>query len=325
LPKALQFWQVIEMRIIEDCARKIERMEIRGAGRIARFAVEALKNYALEVRGDFDRKMREAGIRLLNTRPTAVSLYNAINYVMGYCGENEEEKRESLIKRADEFIKWVDTAKERIGEIGSKRLKDGSTILTHCNSSSALSVIKKAFDEGKEIRVIATESRPRYQGHITARELAEYGIEVTLIVDSAVRYFMKEVDVVVVGADTITVNGALINKIGTSQIALSAKEARVPFIVAAETYKFSPKTLLGELVVIEERESSEVADRDLLSNPRIHVRNPAFDVTPREYIDLIITEIGAIPPEMSYIIIRDHLQYKEFGREEISLNSRHYD
>ncbi len=321
----LQFWQVIEMRIVEDCARKIERMEIRGAGRIARFAVEALKKYALEIRGDFDGKMREASMRLLNTRPTAVSLYNAINYVMGYHGESEEEKRESLIKRADEFIRWVDTARERIGEIGSKRLKDGSTVLTHCNSSSALAVIKKAFDEGKEIKVFATESRPRYQGHITARELAEYGIDVTLIVDSAVRYFMKEIDVVVVGADTITVNGALINKIGTSQIALSAKEARVPFIVAAETYKFSPKTLLGELVVIEEREGSEVAGKDLLSNPKIHVRNPAFDVTPRDYIDLIVTEIGAIPPEMSYLIIRDHLQYKEFGKEEISLNTKHYD
>ncbi len=123
---------------------------------------------------------------------------------------------------------------------------------------------------------------------------------------------MKEVDVVVVGADTITVNGALINKIGTSQIALAAKEARVPFMVATETYKFSPKTLLGELVVIEERDVREVIDGDLLEHPNVTVRNPAFDVTPRDYIDLIITEIGAIPPEMAYIVIRDHLGYREF-------------
>ena len=311
--------------MIEEAARKIENMEIRGAARIARFAAEVLKNYALTVENDFDRKMREAAERLLNTRPTAVSLYNAVNYVMNYTGETVEEKRKNLVKRAEEFIKWVDTARETIGRIGAKRIQRGSVVLTHCNSSAALSVIKTAFDEGRVSEVFATESRPRYQGHLTAKELADYGIDVTLIVDSAVRYFIKEVDYVIVGADTITVNGALINKIGTSQIALAAKEARVPFMVAAETYKFSPKTLFGELVVIEERSGDEVAPKELLENPRIRVRNPAFDVTPRDYIDLIITEIGAIPPEMSYIVIRDHLQYSVFGIEEIEMNAKHYD
>ncbi|WP_456478711.1 ribose 1,5-bisphosphate isomerase [Geoglobus ahangari] len=313
------------MNMIEDAARKIESMEVRGAARIARFAAETLKEYAKSVKTNFDEEMRRASERLMNTRPTAVSLFNAINYVMSYSGESDEEKRESLIKRAEEFIEWVDTAREKIGGIGAKRIMDGSTVMTHCNSSAALSVIKHAFDEGKDIRVIATESRPRHQGHLTTKELADYGIDVTLIVDSAVRYFMKEVDVVVVGADTITVNGALINKIGTSQIALAAKEARVPFMVAAETYKFSPKTLLGELVVIEERDAREVIDGELLSHPKVTVRNPAFDVTPRDYIDLIITEIGAIPPEMAYIVIRDHLGYREFGGEEITLSPEHYD
>ena len=313
------------MDAIEVAAKKIESMEVRGAARIAKFAAETLRDYAKEIRGDFDEKIKRAANRLLNTRPTAVSLFNAINYVMKYSGESEEEKRESLIKRAEQFIRWVDSAREKIGKIGAKRIRDNSTIMTHCNSSAAISVIKTAFEEGKEIDVIATESRPRYQGHLTAKQLAAYGINVTLIVDSAVRYFMKEVDYVIVGADTITVNGALINKIGTSQIALAAKEARVPFMVAAETYKFSPKTLFGELVVIEERSGDEVASEEFLSNPKIRVRNPAFDVTPRDYIDLIITEIGAIPPEMAYIIIRDHLQYATFGIEEIEMNARHYD
>ncbi len=313
------------MDVVENAAKKIESMEIRGAARIAKFAAETLKNYAKIIDRDFDENIRRAANRLLNTRPTAVSLFNAINYIMNYRGESVEEKRRNLIKRADEFIKWVDNARYEIGKIGAKRIRDDSVILTHCNSSAALSVIKTAFDEGKDIEVIATESRPRFQGHITARELASYGIDVTLIVDSAVRYFMKEVDYVIVGADTITVNGALINKIGTSQIALSAKEARVPFMVAAETYKFSPKTLFGELVVIEEREPEEVAPKEFLSNSKIKIRNPAFDVTPRDYIDLIITEIGAIPPEMAYIVIRDHLQYVSFGIEEIEMNARHYD
>ncbi len=310
--------------LIEEAARKIETMEVRGASRIARFAAETLMKYAATIRGDFDEKMRRAAERLLNTRPTAVSLYNAINYVMRYSGESEEEKRESLIKRAKEFIEWVDTAKQKIGEIGARRIKPNSVVMTHCNSSAALSIIKRAFDEGKIDEVYATESRPRYQGHITTKELAEYGIKVNLIVDSAVRYFIEDVDYVIVGADTITANGALINKIGTSMIALAAKEARVPFMVAAETYKFSPKTLLGELVVIEERDPKEVVGEEILSLENVRVRNPAFDATPRSYIDLIITEVGAIPPEMAYVIIKERLGYAEF-EEEIYLSPEHFE
>ena len=313
------------MEEVLEAAEKIRSMEVRGAARIARFAAETLRNFALRASSEnFDEEIGRAAEILLNTRPTAVSLYNAINYVMKYSGDTAEEKRESLVRRAEEFINWVNTAQRRIGEIGEKRIKDGYTVMTHCNSSAALSVIKAAHENGKKVEVVATESRPRWQGHLTARQLKEAGIGVTLIVDSAVRYFINDVDCVIVGADTITANGALINKIGTSQIALAAKEARVPFMVAAETYKFSPKTLFGELVVIEERGASEVAPEELLKLG-VKVRNPAFDVTPRDYIDVIITEIGAIPPEMAYIVITERLGYAGISEEEITLDSRHFD
>ena len=312
-------------KLVEDAAIKIKTMEVRGAARIAKFAAETLKRFAELIDKDFDKNMKWAAEKLMNTRPTAVSLFNAINYVMSYGGRNDEEKKRDAIRRADEFIRWVDTARKKIGEIGAKRIKDGYVIMTHCNSSAALSVIKTAHRMGKNIEVVATESRPRYQGHLTVKELSEEGIPVTLIVDSAVRYFMNDVDCVIVGADTITVNGALINKIGTSQIALCAKEARVPFMVAAETYKFSPKTLFGELVVIEERDPEEVAPKDILNLKNVKVRNPAFDVTPRDYIDLIITEIGAIPPEMAYVIIRERLGYTGINYDEIKVSARHFD
>ena len=312
-------------KLVEESALKIKTMEIRGAARIAKFAAETLKKFAELIDSDFDKNMKKASEILLNTRPTAVSLYNAINYVMGYSGATDSEKKRRAIERAEEFIRWVDTAREKIGEIGAKRIKDGYVVMTHCNSSAALSVIKTAHRQGKDIEVIATESRPRFQGHLTVKELSEEGIPVTLIVDSAVRYFMNEVDCVVVGADTITVNGALINKIGTSQIALAAKEARVPFMVAAETYKFSPKTLFGELVVIEERDAEEVAPTEILSLKNVKVRNPAFDVTPRDYIDLIITEIGAIPPEMAYLVIRERLGYTTISYDEIKISAKHFD
>jgi len=303
------------MKEVEEAAEKIRTMEVRGAALIAKFAAQTLKEYSNRIEKDFDKSMQKAADVLINTRPTAVSLYNAVNYVMKYDGIDDEEKRNKVIERAEEFIEWVDNARYKIGKIGTNRIRKNSTIMTHCNSSAALSVIKSAYKAGKNVEVIATESRPRYQGHLTVKQLTDEGIPTTLIVDSAVRFFIESVDYVIVGADTIAANGSLINKIGTSQIALSAKEARVPFMVAAETYKFSPKTLFGELVEIEERDIREVVPPEIMAIKGLKVRNPAFDVTPRDYIDVIITEIGTIPPEMAYLVIKERLGYAFFEEE----------
>ncbi|NOZ58718.1 MAG: ribose 1,5-bisphosphate isomerase [Euryarchaeota archaeon] len=299
-------------RSVEEVARKIASMEIRGAARIAQSAARALRDFALSYRGnsaeEFLSELHKAGEVLKGARPTAVSLPNAVNYVLLAAGGKDEveEIRSAVVEAAERFIARSKRALERIGEIGARRIKSGDVVLTHCNSQAALSVITTAFRQGKEVQVIATESRPRYQGHLTARQLAEQGIPVTLIVDSAVRTFMKEVDKVIVGADSIAANGAVINKIGTSQIALAAHEARVVFMVAAETYKFHPATVIGALVEIEERPPSEVAPPEEF--PGVEIRNPAFDVTPPEYIDLIITERGVIPPQAAIMVLRE-----EFG------------
>jgi ribose 1,5-bisphosphate isomerase len=300
------------MKTVLDIAEKIQTMEIRGAATIARSAAEALKNYALELdtqsKPEFDLQLTKAAKILVDTRPTAVSLPNAVRMVMAYKGDSVEEARSEIVRLADNFITTSKEAVHRIGLIGSQRIKDGDTIMTHCNSQAAISVINEAHLAGKDINVIATESRPRLQGHLTIAQLNKLGIKTSLIVDSAVRFFMKDVDLVVVGADAVTANGSLINKIGTSQLALAAHESRTNLIVAAETHKFSPRTLMGEMVEIEERDINEVIKSDLISSlENVNVKNPAFDITPADYIDLICTEVGAIPPEMSYIIIRDIL------------------
>ncbi len=300
-----------------DTAEKIRSMEIRGAALIGRAAAGALKDFALSIEPsgieEFNVEVGRAAEVLLKTRPTAVSLSNAIRMVMRYRGDDLESARRSLAKNADDFVERSLLAVERIGEIGSRRIRDGDTILTHCNSSVALSIIKTAHDSGKEIKVIATESRPRYQGHLTIKALDGWGIETELVVDSAVRTVINEVDEVIVGADVITANGSLVNKIGTAAIALAAHEARTSFMVAAETYKFSPETMMGELVPIEMRAAEEVyPEISELSNVR--VRNPAFDVTPHQYIDVICTEVGAIPPEMSYLVIKEMLGWEMEGR-----------
>ncbi len=308
---------VLVISDVEEIAKKIESMDIRGARRIAQAAAEALKSVAEEseadtVEGLLD-ELDEASDMLLDTRPTAVSLANSLRAVSKDLESVEDlsSLKKTVISRADEFIEKTDEAKDKIGEIGARRISDGDKIMTHCNSSNALAVIEKAYDQGKDIEVIATEARPRKQGHITVQELTDHDIPVTLIVDSAARYFMKQVDKVVVGADSIAANGAVVNKIGTSQIALAAHEARVVTFVAAESYKFHPSTLVGELVKIEERDKKEVVSPDKF--PNVEIRNPAFDVTPSEYIDLIITERGIIPPAAAYEILQEQF---ELGVEE---------
>ena len=312
------------MEELKETAEKIKTMEIRGAGRIARTGAAALRDYAARLDDvkidDFNKKMKYAAQLLISTRPTAVSLPNAVRAVMRYEGDNVEKAKAHVRELADEFISNSENAVKKIGEIGARRVRDGDTIMTHCNSSAAISIMETAFKQGKDISVIATESRPRWQGHLTIKQLDAIGIKTFLIVDSAVRYFMKDVDLVIMGADAVTVNGSVINKIGTSQVALAAHEARKNVIIAAETYKFSPATLLGELVDIEERDSAEVISNEKLGGlSNVCVKNPAFDVTPREYIDLICTEAGAIPPEMAYVIIKESLGW---GLDEIS-NSKY--
>lgn len=301
---------------IEETSRKIRDMEIRGAGRIARAAAAALMELALSLevadKAQFDMEMGRAADTLLKTRPTAISLSNAISMTMRYKADDLESSRRMVVQNARDFIERSGKAVERIGEIGSKRIRNADVILTHCNSMAALSIIKSAHMEGKDIKVIATESRPRRQGILTIGMLDEMGVSAEMIVDSAVRSIINEVDYVIVGADVITANGSLVNKVGTSQIALCAREARTPFLVAAETYKFSPRTIMGEMVQIEERSPEEVlVDHTRYRN--LKVRNPAFDVTPHRYIDLIITEVGAIPPEMSYLIIKETLGWELSG------------
>ncbi len=250
--------------IVTETADKIKSMEIRGAGRIARAAAEALRDHALSV-GDlslavFEQEMERAAATLIATRPTAVSLPNAVHIVMAGIDDAKtvEEAKAGVISRADAFISSSQHAVERIARIGARHIRDGDVILTHCNSEAALSCIIEAHREGKEISVYATEVRPRNQGLVTIRTLNDAGIKTMFIVDSAVRSVINDVDLVMVGADAVTVNGAVVNKIGTAQVAHAAHEARVNVVVAAETYKFAPRTLLGELIRIEERPGNEV-------------------------------------------------------------------
>ncbi|MGC8613472.1 MAG: ribose 1,5-bisphosphate isomerase [Conexivisphaera sp.] len=298
--------EVLEIR--ED----VRAMRIRGAGRIARAAAIALSKAAAAFVGndvnDFMKYMEETAAFLRGARPTAVSLPNAISFVMRRLRKKEiaavEEGRRAVEEAAKEFVEYSERAVDEIGELGARRFRSGDVVMTHCHSSAAAAVLAEAHRAGKVDRVYVKETRPRLQGLIAARVLADAGLDVILIPDSAVRYFMKDVDRVIVGADAVAANGAVVNKVGTSVVALAAKEARVNFYVAAETYKFSPKTLIGELVPIEFRDPAEVVGREWRQeHPNVEVLNPVFDVTPAEYIDAIITERGVISPYAAPLIL----------------------
>jgi ribose 1,5-bisphosphate isomerase len=301
---------------VRETAESIATMEIRGAATIASAAAEALAEQAEaaaasgETASDpdaFRASMRAAGRALRETRPTAVSLPNALRYVLQRMeGETVDELRRSVVDASEAFVRQLDRAQDDLGQVGANRLADGDTVMTHCHSTDALACIEAAVEQGKSISAVVKETRPRQQGHITAEQLRDAGVPVTLIVDSAARRYLDEVDHVVVGADSIAADGGVINKIGTSGLAVNARERGVPIMTAAQTIKLHPETLTGHTVEIEMRDEDEVIGSEAREEiGEIAVENPAFDVTPPRYMDAIVTEQGQFPPESIVTLMRE--------------------
>jgi ribose 1,5-bisphosphate isomerase len=296
---------------VEDVAEQISTMEIRGAAKIADAAAEALSVQAAESEADsaaaLERQLRAAARHLIDTRPTAVSLPNACRYVLRRVGGTTlEEVRRRAIESAAEFRDRLDRAQDDLGWIGANRIRDGDTIMTHCHSTDAMACIEAAREQGKELSAIVKETRPRRQGHITARRLRELGVDVTLIVDSAARRYLNDVDHVLVGADSIVADGSVINKIGTSGLAVNARDRGTPVMVAAQTIKLHPETMTGHTVEIEMRAEREVISKQLRETlGDVTVENPAFDVTAPRYVDAIVTERGQFPPESIVTLMRE--------------------
>jgi ribose 1,5-bisphosphate isomerase len=303
-----------ESRVTEEVrqtADAIGRMEIRGAATIADAAARALRDQAeasaAETPDALRAELRAAARTLHDTRPTAVSLPNALRYVLlNADGTTVEDVRAAVVTSVAEFRDRLENAQSDLGRVGANRLRDGDTVMTHCHSTDVLACVEAAVEQGKELSAIVKETRPRMQGHITARELDEMGVDVTLVVDSAARRYLNDVDHVLVGADSIAADGSVINKIGTSGLAVNARDRGTPIVCAAQTIKLHPDTLTGHTVDIEMRDESEVIDDETaadIGDPT--VLNPAFDVTPPRYVDAIVTERGQYPPESIVTLMRE--------------------
>jgi len=282
-------------------AQRIKELKVQGARNVAIAAIEAIDRLATQSktrnRQDFLAELSEAKQVLFASRETEPLMRNALRWITHQVETSKETKVKELSKTVQQssrqFLNNLKDSKEKIAEIGARRIKDNSVIFTHCHSSTVTHLLEKAKTQGKTFEVIVTETRPVFQGRITAQEMLKLGVKTTLIVDSAARYFMNQVDLAIVGADAVTSEGNVINKIGTSMIALLAQEARTPFYAVTELLKFDPATTLGDFEKIEERKPSEIWKEP---PKKLIIRNPAFDVTRRDFIHGIICEEGIISP-----------------------------
>jgi len=306
---------ILSMEKCSDVASAIENMKLRGAPLIGVAAAYGLALTAFHSKAkskeDLIREVEESAQILRKTRPTAVNLFWAINRIVKKAHETSGDAKAVAKAITEEAHRMADEDVEvnrKIGEHGSKLLGDGDVVLTHCNAGSlatvdygtALGVVRAAWNQGKQIKVIATETRPKLQGaRLTVYELKRDGIPVTLITDSMVGYVMSKqlVNQAVVGADRI-VQDAVINKIGTFNIAVLAHEHGIPFYVAAPASTMDLSHTSGD-VVIEQRNPEEVTHlrSERIAPKDIEVINPAFDITPMKYLSGIITETGVLSPE----------------------------
>ncbi|UCE44550.1 MAG: S-methyl-5-thioribose-1-phosphate isomerase [Candidatus Bathyarchaeota archaeon] len=314
----------IEMKECSEVASAIGEMRVRGAPLIGVTAAYGLALTAFhskaEKREEMMKEINESAEALRRSRPTAVNLFWAVDRVLKKARAASGEPKALAKAVVDEAQRMADEdveANRRMGEHGARLVKDGAVVMTHCNAGSlatvdygtALGVIRAAWNQGKKISVIATETRPKLQGaRLTAYELKRVGIPVTLITDSMVGYVMSKqlVDKVIVGADRI-VQDAVINKIGTYTIAVLAQEHDVPFYVVAPKSTFNLKQTSKD-VIIEERSSEEVTHFNCqrIAPSEIEALNPAFDVTPLRYVSAVICETGILStPELEKLTV-DH-------------------
>jgi methylthioribose-1-phosphate isomerase len=301
---------ILNIRTLNDMAEAIRNMRVRGAPLLGASAAYGLAltafNSRVTSKEKFIKELKSSAQTLKATRPTAVNLFWALDRILNKIqafDKSLDEIKQMVIKEAQKIADEDAKANRAIGKHGAELIDDDDIILTHCNAGAlatveygtALGVIRAAWEQGKKIQVIATETRPLLQGaRLTVYELKRDGIPVKLITDNMAGFIMQKnlINKVVVGADRI-VQDAIINKIGTFSLAVIANEFGIPFYVAAPKSTFDLSKESKE-IVIEERKQEEVTHfgSQLVATSGVEVFNPAFDITPYKYVSGIIHEDG---------------------------------
>jgi ribose 1,5-bisphosphate isomerase len=305
----------------DEIVKDIKDLKVQGATNVAVATFEGLKLFASGYSGadnkQFVLDLEAEGKRLAWARPNEPLAKNGLKYVMtmlklkNSAGADLENLKALAGKLCDEYLWMIKVGKDRIVESGKEITEGVDEVLTHCHSSTSEKLIKSISDRiGGKLKVVCTETRPLYQGRITAKNLVNMGIDTTLIADSAAESYVIDkgrfpVDVVFLGADEITIHGDAINKIGSWGIALAAYYANKPVYVISTILKVDPSTAY-EPVKIEER-----VDNELWDNPPAGLKmyNPAFELINKEFITGYITEFGVVKPEDMVKVLRENYEW----------------
>jgi ribose 1,5-bisphosphate isomerase len=289
--------------MFEQTVEDIKSLKIQGAHNICIQAVEAFiekKNDLVRAHTFVSSLLKDLHIAkdtLFETRPTEPALRNALNYIFKpeiYIELEQKALNEEFDRRANIVLQYLLTSKKRIAHVGAKKIKNGMVVYTHCHSSCVVDILLEAKQNGKRFVVVNTETRPRYQGRITATILAKAGIKVNHFVDSAIRIAIKEADIALIGADAIDYNMKIYNKIGSEMIAEIANLYHVPVYVCTDSLKYDPNTSKIHKEKLEERNPDEVWE-----NPPkgVTIQNFAFEKINPELVAGIICELGIIKPK----------------------------
>lgn len=309
--------EMVDLPDYRAVAAAITDMTVRGApaiGASAAFgmalaAKQSIANSVESLLNDLD----QAATVLKAARPTAVNLAWGVDRLMALARQGNyqqaDDLREAMLKEAQRVADEDVAINKKMGANGAALIKDGDTILHHCNTGAlatvdygtALGVVRAAFEQGKKIHVLLDETRPRLQGaRLSAWEMEQLGVSYDILPDTAAGYYMQkgEIKICLVGADRVAANGDFANKIGTYQVAVLAKENNIPFYTVAPTSTIDLNLATGAEIPIEERNKDEVLTPygNPLTPSHFHARNPAFDVTPNRYLAGIITENGIARP-----------------------------
>ncbi len=279
---------------------KIRNLEIQGAENIAISSVDALyniihKSSKLHAKGLFS-EINKAADQLIKTRPTEPLMKNSMRYILS---DLPKKDIVDLVMVLDQRIKSVKNhfleTSDKISMYGSRKIKKGFVVFTHCHSSTVVDLLKFAHHRRVDFEVHNTETRPLFQGRKTAKELSDFGIKVKHYVDSAARIALKKADICLFGADAITSEGNIINKIGTELFIEIADKYEIPIYICADSWKFDPGTVFGEDTPIENRNRDEVWPK---GPKRVKIMNPAFELMLPEMVSGIISELGIFHPDV---------------------------
>lgn len=282
------------MDVVEKTVQDIKDLKIQGATAIARASLKALRRVKT---GELEKAME----KLVHARPTEPLARNCLSYVLWQ------------VKRGKDLKETINLMLERLFDVeneivknGVGLIKPGAKILTHCHSSTVEKVLKATHQEGIDFFVYITETRPLFQGRITAKNLTEAGIKTTMITDSAAPYTLShldeiEINQVILGCDAIALDGSCVNKIGSFALSLAAREAKIPLYIVSTLLKFDPRAKTGKEIRIEERQPSEIWEHP---PKELRIINPTFDIIPEDKIEGFVTEFGTIVPRKIKTIIK---------------------